>query len=208
MTTVNSLFCEQIYLQGQLLSNFGGGSTPGKDGIDGVSIVGPEGPRGVSGPRGDTTVITLEGDEKIISGPPGTMGADGREGKIGPSGAVGEMGKIGFVGRTGLTGLTGARGPPGEVTVITAEGEPTMIMGPKGDPGPEAKFEWDSVEVVEGMSNITVTSLKNGVYYYKTVPTSNDTVFKLADGSIMGKFYAEHVQTISFLKMGSTFVNV
>jgi hypothetical protein len=198
---------------------------PGIRGLPGIA-----GNPGLVGPPGPTTVITIEGTETIITGSkgdvggPGIQGTEGLRGLRGLSGEIGLTGTPGLRGDIGLTGLTGnpgtrgqdgtqgSVGPPGPTTVITVDGTETIITGPPGLNGTDGEVKFLIIRVIDGMHTIILPNpaeiVETALYYYKDVPFEiTDPVFKLSNGLIVGKFYRNRMQNITFLKAGDTWIN-
>jgi hypothetical protein len=131
-------------------------------------------------------------------------------GPVGPRGDIGDTGLTGGVGLTGGIGLHGPAGDPGEVTVIESDGE-TIITGPAGLDGKDAKFEFQRIRVNDGVYSIVLpdptTIAENGINYYKDSMTETDTTFTLSNGLVVGKFYAMRMQNMLFLKSGNLWIN-
>jgi hypothetical protein len=130
---------------------------------------------------------------------------------MGPRGDIGLTGLTGSVGLTGGIGLQGPIGDPGEVKIITVEGDTTTITGPAGINGKDAKFEFQKIRVNDGVFSIVLpdptTIAETGLYYYKDSITETDTTFTLHSGLVVGKFYAMRLQNILFLKSGNMWIN-
>ena len=111
----------------------------------------------------------------------------------------------------GVEGKQGAAGPPGPVTIIDVNGE-TVITGPAGADGKDAEVKFQVIRVLEGMNTIVLPEPADvpeiGLYYYKdTYFEITDPVFKLSNGLIVGKFYRNRIQNITFLKANGVWVN-
>lgn len=125
----------------------------GQDGKDGATILsGMSNPSSDLGKNGDVYINTSTWDFFIkesgswlnkgnLQGPQGATGAQGPAGATGATGAQGPQGETGATGPQGPAGPQGAQGEQGEqgeqgpagASVLTGHGEPTAVLGQKGD---------------------------------------------------------------------------
>ena len=118
----------------------------GNDGFQGLT--GPEGPPGPKGPPG--VVVTIQGDEIIVTGPPGPVGTQGPIGPEGPAGAQGFQGIPGIQGVPGVQGLQGQQGVQGPEGPIGLQGIQGVrgLQGPRGEPGAVVTTNGDEILVI------------------------------------------------------------
>jgi hypothetical protein len=126
-------------------------------------------------------------------------------------GIQGPPGIQGIQGGTGAEGKQGPIGPAGIATVTTATGGTTVITGPAGKDGKNGIVEYQVEQILDGMNAVILPNaadfVKNGLYYYKNDTTDTDTVFTQQNGLVVGKFYSNHIQNITFFKAGNMWIN-
>ena len=97
------------------------------------------------------------------------------------------------------------------VVVAEVEGGERVISGQDGAKGEDGKVEFKIIRVLANqvIINLPVASdtTESGLYYYKDEVVENDTVFKTHSGLNVGKFYANRIQHITFLKAGDLWIN-